>query len=152
MQRTKNVTTLTITNTEAIEMNDTKKQFEDGIKKGLEAGRTVAYFNNLLIGKSEYLVPLVNASLHVKSADYQGNSTVTSVIIENNSDVDYLLGNESEFTFHAHSDVIQINAHSSITLEVKTINKLEEFELSFTVLNGVIAPNTHPTVKILVKI
>ena len=129
-----------------------EERSEEGIKKALEEGRTVAYFNNLLIGKEEYLVPLVEASLEIKSAKYQGSSTVVSVEITNNSDADYILGNSGKFSFHAHSDIVQINAHSTITLEVKTINKLEEFELSFTVLNGNTAPNTHPEVKIPVKL
>ena len=127
-----------------------KERTEAGIKEGLEAGRTVAYFNNLLVGKEEHLVPLVSASLQLVGGKYQGNSTVVSVGIMNNSDVDYLLGNESEYNFHSHSDVIEIKAHSSIILEVKTIKKLKEFELAFTVLNGITAPNTHPSIKMKV--
>ena len=125
---------------------------QNGIKEALEDGRTVAYFNNLLIGKEEFLVPLTEASLVIKSAQYQGNSTVVSVEIENQSDADYILGNLSDFTFHAHGDVFQINAHSTITLEVKTIDKLEEFDLGFTVLNGITAPKKHPEITLKVRI
>jgi hypothetical protein len=128
-----------------------KERSEAGIKEALENGRTVAYFDNLLIGQEEYLKPLLEASLEVKSAEYQGSSTVVSVELANNSDADLMLGNLTDFTFHAHGDFLQINAHSSIILEVKTIKKLKEFELNFTVLNGILAPKKHPEITIKVS-
>jgi hypothetical protein len=45
VQRTKKIANPTISSTEAIKMNDTQKQFEDGIKKGLEANAKVMEIN-----------------------------------------------------------------------------------------------------------
>lgn len=122
----------------------------EAIKDALINRRTVAYFNNMLIGREEWLQPLMQASLTVKRARYQGLSSIIEVIIENNSDAPFILANESKFTFHADGDVIMIKPHTAITLQVKTLETLKSFELPFTVLNAVTAPKKHP--KITLKI
>ncbi|MFN7119192.1 MAG: Sb-PDE family phosphodiesterase, partial [Saprospiraceae bacterium] len=118
----------------------------EAIREGLLNRRTIAYFNNLLIGREEWLTPLIQASLVVKKASYQGPTSVLDVILENKCDAPFILANESNYTFHADSDVILIKPHSSITIQVKTLNNLKEIELPFTVLNGIIAPKKHPKI------
>lgn len=118
----------------------------EAIQDGLKNRRTIAYFNNLLIGREEWLAPLIQASLIIKKASYQGPSSVLDVVIENKCDAPFILANESKYTFHADSDVIMIKPHSTTTIQVKTLDYLKEVELSFTVLNGIIAPKKHPTI------
>lgn len=122
----------------------------EAIKEGLMNKRTIAYFNNMLIGREEWLLPLIQASLTVKKASYQGPTSVADVVIENNCDAPFLLANESKYTFHADGDVIIIKPHSSVTLQVKTLESLKEFDLPFTVLNGVTAPKKHPKLNLKV--
>lgn len=122
----------------------------EAIKDALMNRRTVAYFNNLLIGREEWLKPLVQASLTVKRARYQGLSSIVEVIMENNSDAPFILANDSKFTFHTDGDLVMIKPHDSVTLQVKTLEVLKEFELPFTVLNAVIAPKKH--LKLAVKV
>ncbi|UCG86833.1 MAG: PHP domain-containing protein [Gemmatimonadota bacterium] len=117
-----------------------------GIKEGLEQGRTAAWFNNVLVGREEYVRPLVAASLNVKQATYQEETLVLSVMIENMSDVEYILDNRSGFTFHAASDVVTLKPHGTTRLEVKTLERLPSVSLAFEVLNAVTAPNTHPEI------
>ena len=125
---------------------------QDGLKEALVAGRTVAYFKNMLVGKEENLVPLIDASLNVVSASYSGLSMVLDVEIENTSDVSYILDNKTDYTFHANADVVILEAHKTTTLQVKTVERLESVQLEFEVLNGITAPNTHPTITIDVPV
>ena len=119
---------------------------EAAIKEALFARRTATWFDNLLIGDEQFLNPLVQNSLHVKKATYQGPSSVVSVEIENQSDASYRLRNVSQYTFHNHADLVEIPAQSVIKLEVKTLTQMPSFSLEFEVLNAIISPNTHPII------
>ncbi|NND35070.1 MAG: PHP domain-containing protein [Saprospiraceae bacterium] len=125
---------------------------EESIKEALFARRTVAWFNNLLIGNEEILRPLVQSSLRALPATYQGPSSVAIVEIKNNSDANYTLRNKSSYLFHRHSDLVEVPAHSTVELEVKTGTQLSSFELRFEVLNAVIAANRHPTISWQVEV
>lgn len=125
-----------------------KEKTADGIKEGLFARRTVAYFKNTLIGRPEHLIPLLNASLRVQKAGYQGKADVVDVKIQNHSSVEYILGNRSDYSLHAHTDIVIIPPYETVNIEVKTLKRYAEFELAFEVLNTVIAPNTHPTIRL----
>ena len=130
----------------------TTERTPEAIREGLFAGRTVAYFQNMLVGKEEHLVPLLNASLNVVSAEYGNNHTLLYLQIENTSDVSYILDNKSPYTFHQHADVVILEAHKTTELQVKTIENLESVELAFEVLNAITAPDTHPTITINVDV
>ncbi len=123
-----------------------------GIKEALLARRTAVWFKNTLIGREEQLVPLIEASLVIKKAHYPGKLTVLTVTIENNSDVEYLLKNQSDMTFHLDADVIKLEPHSTKRLDVRTIERKTSVDLAFEVLNAVTAPNTHPTVTLKVEV
>jgi len=118
----------------------------EAIQEGLQAGRTVAWFNNLLVGREEHLKPLIEASLKIQQASYLPDTSVLVVMIENNSDAEYILDNRSEYTFHRDSDVVTLEPHATTRLDVKTLTRLAEISLAFEVLNAVTAPNTHPEV------
>jgi len=123
---------------------------EIGIKNGLVNRRTVAWHNNSLIGKEDFLVPLIQASITVKSVDYPGKSTVANVELVNNSDATFILQNTSEFTLHDNPEVISLAAQSTTTIQVKTLEKKESFDLTFKVLNAYSAPKEHPTIKLTI--
>ena len=129
-----------------------KEKSEEGIKEGLLNRRTVVWFNNLLIGRPEYLIPLVEQSVSVATAGYKGETTLLAVTIENKSDVDFIIENTSKYTLHRNADVFTAKANDFTRLEIKTIDKLEEVELSFKVLNAVVAPKKHPEISIKVEI
>ncbi len=115
-----------------------------GIEEALHAGRTVAWFNNTLIGKEEHLVPLIKASLTVTEASYSGDTTVLTVTIENSSDAEYILDNQSGFTLHANTDLVTLQPQGTTTLQVKTIERRDAVSLRFEVLNAITAPGVHP--------
>lgn len=121
-----------------------EERTQAGIEAGLRAGRTVAWFNNTLIGKEENLKPLIEASLTVKESSYLGDTDVLTVLIENASDAAYLLDNQSDVTFHRNADVVTLAPQAVTMLEVKTGGRRAAVSLQFEVLNAVIAPGTHP--------
>lgn len=129
-----------------------KEKTPEAVKEALQERRTVAWFNNILVGREEWLVPLLQSSLIVEKAEYQGISSVVDVFIRNNSDAEFYLGNLSNYTFHANSDIVTIPANSTLRLEVKTIQQLKELELSFSVLNAVTAPKQHPEIQLKVTV
>lgn len=123
-----------------------KERTAESIKEALFARRTAVWFNNTLIGREEFVQPLVKQSLTITKAVYQNKKTVLNVTIENNSDAEYILQNTAEYTFQAHANVISLKPHASTTLEVKTVDAKKNIQLSFTVLNAVIAPKKHPRI------
>lgn len=125
---------------------------EAAIKEAMFAHRTVAWFDNLLVGRQEVLIPLVQACLKTGKATYQGPSAVVTVEIENNSDAAYILKNRSPYTFHSDGEVVIVDPHSTKVLEVKTLKQMSRFNLEMEVLNAVITPNQHPVINLPVEV
>jgi hypothetical protein len=129
-----------------------KERSAESIKEALDDRRTVALIDNSLIGKEEHVVPLVEASLSSEGARYRRESSVAEVILKNNSSVTFTLQNASLYNFYTHTNVISVPARSEMKISVKTIDRLESFELRFKALNVVTAPDEHPEISIPVKV
>lgn len=129
-----------------------KEKTAESIKEGLMNRRTVAVYRNLLIGRDEFLIPLLENSLKIISAKYIGKYNVLGVEIENISSVDITLKNQTGFTFHNNNDMIVLKAGEKTTIEVKTIERKTEVSLKFEVLSAVNAPSKHPAINIKAKI
>jgi hypothetical protein len=97
---------------------------EESLKEALQKGRTVVWFDNTLIGKQEFLVPLIQQSLLVKKTEvmesYSGKSNVVGVTLENKSEVDYILENQKDYTLYDHADVVTVKANTTTVIQVKT--------------------------------
>lgn len=128
-----------------------REKNEKALKKALKNGQTVVWFDKKLIGKSDYLLPLINGSLKIKSANYINNTTIAHVVLSNNSDAPYILRNKSEFDFYNSTNVINVPPHGSTIIDVRTITKKRKFKLEFEVLNALIKPDTHPIFRLIVK-
>ncbi|WP_253931467.1 Sb-PDE family phosphodiesterase [Lewinella sp. W8] len=115
----------------------------EAIKEALFAGRTVAWFENTLVGKRENLLPLVKASLQVEGAAYIGPSAVIEISIHNDSDAEYLLDNVSGYSLQSDLGLIRLHPNATTTFSVMTGEQIPEFELRFRVLNAIIAPGTR---------
>lgn len=129
-----------------------KERSAEGIQEGLNERRTAVWFNNMLIGREEFVVPLIEASLSISKAAYTGDSTVLRVTIENSSDVTFILDNQTDYLFHASSDVLTVEPNHSKTLEIKTLDRKSSITLVFEVLNAVTAPNTHPEISLTIPV
>lgn len=123
-----------------------EERTEQSLEEAVKAGRTVAWFENTLIGLPDNLNPLLEHSLKVTKSEYLGTSSIAEITIENVSDAVFLLENLSDFTLHRHADIVTIPAHESVTLQVKTIEQIERYTLDFKVLNAITAPKTHPDI------
>ncbi len=121
------------------------------IKQGLKNRRTVVWFNNLLIGREEYILPLINECLDITAVRYRKGSSVVSVTISNHSDAEFVMRNLSQFNFYADADLVTIPPHGEKILEVKTLRSPSKFELRFSVLNAITAPGIHPEITLLVN-
>ncbi len=129
-----------------------RKRSIEGIKEALMERRTAVWFKNILIGRPEIVQPLVLESLEVTKASYKKESTVLDVEIHNNSDAEYQLENLSAFTFHDHANLITVLPHQKTVIQVKVLDNKQEIELTFKVLNVVIAPKTNAEITLKVKV
>lgn len=129
-----------------------KERNEASIKDALMNRRTVAVFKNLLIGRDEFLIPLIESSLKVTSAKYIGKYNVLGVMVENLSSADITLQNQTGYTFHNNNDIVILKAGEKTTIEIKTIERKPEVSLKFLALSGVNAPNKHPSITIKTKV
>ena len=128
-----------------------KERTPASIKEALFERRTVAWYNNLLVGRPEHLNPLLQACLRVEKARYIGPSSVCEVVVYNDSDADFLLFSEGPYSLQMFAGVIELPAHARTTIPVKTLEVKDSFELNFKVLNAVTAPGVHPELKWEVK-
>ena len=132
-----------------------KEHTEAALKEGLKQRRTVVWFNNLLIGNTEFLVPLIESSIVVKKvvplSSYKGESLVEQVTIENISDTDFILENLSGYTLHNNADVVEVKGKSKTIFEIKTLEAKPTLAMRFKVLNAVTAPNTHPEITVKIR-
>jgi len=129
-----------------------KERTAESIKEALMNRRTVAVYKNLLIGRNEFLVPLIESSLKVTAAKYIGKYNVLGVEIENLSSTEIILQNQTGYTLHNNNDLITLKAGEKTMVEVKTIERKSNVSLKFTVLSAVNAPNKHPDVILNVKV
>ena len=70
-----------------------RKNLKD-LKRSLFQGRTVVWYNNILIGKNEWMTPLINASLTIDSVGFYKNYELGIVKIRNHSDARFILKNK----------------------------------------------------------
>lgn len=66
----------------------------ESIKEALFDKRSVAYFDNTLVGKEEFLKAIFEASVLIKRINQENRNNENSYLIKNISDIDYLI----EFT------------------------------------------------------
>ncbi len=133
-----------------------EEKTEESLKEALFAGRVAGWLGQLLVGKEELVVPLVEASLQVEEARYiragSNDTTVLRVEIRNDSSATYLLRNLTDLTFQNAGDVVTVEGRSTTTLEVRTLSRQRRLELEFEALNVVTAPKTHSKVTLIVPV
>ena len=129
-----------------------KERNEASIKDALMNRRTVAVYKNLLIGRSEFLVPLLESSLKITNAKYLGKSNVLSVEIENLTNIEIMLQNKTGFTLHNNADIIVLKAGEKTSVDLKTVDKKSSVTLNFSVLSAVYAPEKHPAITLKAEI
>ncbi len=116
------------------------------VKEALFAGRTVAVYNELMVGREAYLLPLLQASLEVVSSSYIEGTEILKVELKNRTSSDLLFENAMEYTFYSSSPVFEIPAGGTYTLNIKTLEKKSAISLRLKALGAYTAPKVHPVV------
>ncbi len=133
-----------------------KEKSKESLREALFEKRTVVFYNNMLIGREDYLLPLIDRCLNPQEAKYlttwAGETSVVRILIQNKSDASFILKSKSEFKFHDVGEIVVLDPNSITELKVKTIDVLEEFQLKFEVLTAVTAPNTHPEIELTFEV
>jgi hypothetical protein len=115
----------------------------DSMKEALFDRRTVVWFKNLLIGRKEHLLPLLEASISITSMKYLESTSLAQITIQNKSDAKFKLKNLSDFTFMETGDLIEIPPHKTIILTVKLPKKTASLSLPFEIMNSLVKPKRH---------
>lgn len=123
-----------------------KEKSLESIQEALFEGRTVAVYNGLLVGKAEFLKPLIAASIQLKSAKYISNTQVLEVLLENVSSSPLLFENKMEYSLYSSSPVFEIPAMGSYTLRIKTLEEKTSIGLKLKAIGTFIAPKVSPVV------
>jgi len=119
---------------------------KEGLKEALFDGRTVVWKEDLLIGKEEFLVPLIEGSLEITGSSYIGDTSVLDVEITNHTGQRFIMENQSEYSLHHHADVFTLNPYSSTNIRVMTLERLDHLSWPMKVLNGITAPDSSPVI------
>ena len=123
-----------------------KERNEASIKEALFDRRTVVVFKDRLIGKSEHLLPLLESIINISSNGYRKGTQILKIEILNNSSANMVLENLSEFNFADSDDLISIPKNGKVTLQVKTLEVLNNLDLKFRILNALTAPKQNPVI------
>ena len=124
-----------------------EERTQESMKEALFDRRTVVWFKNRLIGRSQHLNPLLEASLSLQDVSYE-NGEILNLSISNTSDADFHLRNKSQYGFYQHTDLITIGQHSTEKLMVKTGTKVETIELEFEILNAFTSPKQTASISL----
>ncbi len=128
-----------------------KERSIESIREALFAGRTVSWFNDILIGKEEYIRPLATSSLTLRSKDFIGPSSVEEIVITNNSSARYVLRNLSNLESYNQSDVIIVEPGGETLVQVITNDAKPIMSLKMEVLSTVIGMQKHPIIDFTIK-
>lgn len=126
----------------------TTERSTEGVKDALFNRRTVVYYKDFLIGREEYLLPLLESMIEVKDVHYPNNAEVMSVTLRNKSSCNLILANRSEFGFHKNSDIVLLPHHGEETILVQTGTRRNRMDLIFEVMSAIKAPKTHPIISL----
>lgn len=154
-----------------------KENTEEAIKDALFNARTVVYYENTLIGKLEYLLPIFENSITIKNPDVvlSGKKRV-NIQIYNSSEINYELNLDKKNKNVAAPEKITLYADRTVMLwihaklkddlektdsekenktadeteseEQKSLSGKKTIELNYKVTNLLIAPNESLPVKI----
>lgn len=107
----------------------------DAVKESLKNGRTAVWTKNILIGSSEYLEPIFNASVKVGQARCDEKDSVW-ITVKNSSDIEFTLKGVGQ-TVPAD---VNLPANSSVILKTKKQGRDDKINLRYTVTNLLIEP------------
>jgi len=121
----------------------TESKSNQDIHKGLMNNKTFIWFNNLLIGSENNLIPVIHSNLIITSNGYKSDTILAEFIIKNHSSAPIKLEYLGKYNLHENSKMIEIDPYSTKKILVKTKELSEKIILPFRVLNALIGPNEN---------
>ena len=126
--------------------NITKKSIRDA----LFAQKTFVWHRNMLIGKEENILPVMNENITITSNGYY--KKIVTIKISNSGIVPLKLKYTGDYTFHSNGPVLEVPAKGELLVTVKTREILEKIEMPFEVLNIITAPKQNLKIIKIVKL
>lgn len=120
-----------------------KERSPEALKKALFAGRTVAWINDDLIGRSENVDQVFRSCVAIKPAAYLPKSSVMEIRLVNQCPLAFTLKNEGARTFHNVTDVVRVERYADKMLQVRMNDETKNLQLDVTVLNTQVRPREH---------
>ncbi|MFK8161949.1 MAG: Sb-PDE family phosphodiesterase [Lewinella sp.] len=124
----------------------------EAMKAALMAGRTIAWFENTLVGREENVRAIVEASVKITAANYYGATSVAEVTIQNGSDAAYVLENLSGYSLQSDLGPITLSPNGSTTIHVMTLEQVDKLSMKFRVLNAMVAPEKALELTLTMKV
>jgi len=126
-----------------------KERTQNSIREALDEGRTAVWFQEILIGKKEFLNPLFHKSVIVRGVSYY--EKLAEVILKNESAVDFIMEYTGEYLFFNKTKLVVLKAGEELRLAVKTGEVKETFNLDFKVMNVLLSPEQNLETSIVCK-
>ena len=128
-----------------------KSNNQEDVKQALFEGKTVVWYNDLLLGEKKHIEDVLKSNLLAFCKGYGANNILAKVNLINSSALPIQLEYQGEFSFYNHPVVMTVPAFGAIELQVKTKQKVENFNLSFRILNALIGPRENPLINFNLK-
>ncbi|MBT8321282.1 MAG: PHP domain-containing protein [Eudoraea sp.] len=123
-----------------------KERTLESTKEALFAGRTVAVYNSLFVGREEYLKPLLKSCVEVIKAKYIEDTQILQLTLKNLSSSDLIFENQMPYSLYSKAPVFTIKASEEINLNIKTLKRKDQITLTLKALSAYIAPNKQAVI------
>jgi hypothetical protein len=108
------------------------------IRDALFNQKTFVWHKDMLIGKEENILPVIEENMTISSKGYY--KKIVTVNIKNHSVVPFKLKYLGEYTFHSYNSFLEVPAKGELNVTIKTKEILDSIEMKFKFLNIVTAP------------
>lgn len=112
----------------------------EALRQALFDGRTVAWFDDTLVGLQRNLEPVVRACLKLEPKGYLPRSSVLDVELVNACPLAFTLRNRGTRTIHNIGDLIRVERYAGTRLQARMNDERETLTFDFEVLNGHVRP------------
>ena len=118
------------------------------VKKALFEGKTMVWFKELMIGKEENLLKVINSNLSASPPTYKDDELIAKVVLKNYSANILHLKYTGPFTFHQDGTIFKIEPYGEKSIDIKTLENKPSLELPFELLNGITGRKKYLNFKI----
>lgn len=122
-----------------------KDRTPNALKQALFAGRTVAWINDDLIGRTENVDQVFRSCVKIAPKAYLPKSSVLEINLVNSCPLAFTVKNTGVRTFHNVTDVVRVDRYGSKMLQVRMQDETKNLRLDLTVMNTQVRPREHLT-------